>query len=49
MIGYRRRARSPINIWPGFVDALSALLMLVIFMLLVYVVSPIYLSQTPVG
>lgn len=46
MIGSRRRARSPINIWPGFVDALSALLMLVIFMLLVYVVSQLYLSQT---
>lgn len=46
MIGYRRRARSAINIWPGFVDALSALLMLVIFMLLVYVVSQLYLSQT---
>ncbi|MFW5825572.1 MAG: peptidoglycan -binding protein [Marinobacter sp.] len=46
MIGYRRRARSGINIWPGFVDALSALLMLVIFMLLVYVVSQLYLSQT---
>lgn len=46
MIGSRRRARSAINIWPGFVDALSALLMLVIFMLLVYVVSQLYLSQT---
>lgn len=46
MIGYRRRARSSVNIWPGFVDALSALLMLVIFMLLVYVVSQLYLSQT---
>ncbi|SFR41670.1 chemotaxis protein MotB [Marinobacter daqiaonensis] len=46
MIGYRRRNRSAINIWPGFVDALSALLMLVIFMLLVYVVSQLYLSQT---
>lgn len=46
MIGSRLRARSPINIWPGFVDALSALLMLVIFMLLVYVVSQLYLSQT---
>jgi chemotaxis protein MotB len=46
MIGHRRRSRSTINIWPGFVDALSALLMLVIFMLLVYVVSQLYLSQT---
>lgn len=46
MSGSRRRNRSPINVWPGYVDALSALLMLVIFMLLVYVVSQLYLSQT---
>ncbi|MEH6562739.1 MAG: peptidoglycan -binding protein [Marinobacter sp.] len=46
MIGSRRRSRSNINVWPGYVDALSALLMLVIFMLLVYVVSQLYLSQT---
>ncbi len=42
----RRRTRSAINVWPGYVDALSALLMLVIFMLLIYVVSQLYLSQT---
>ncbi|WP_404362595.1 peptidoglycan -binding protein [Marinobacter sp.] len=46
MIGSRRRTKSSINVWPGYVDALSALLMLVIFMLLVYVVSQLYLSQT---
>ncbi|SFM44736.1 peptidoglycan -binding protein [Marinobacter pelagius] len=46
MIGSKRRSRSSTNIWPGYVDALSALLMLVIFMLLVYVVSQLYLSQT---
>ena len=46
MIGSRRRSRSTTNVWPGYVDALSALLMLVIFMLLVYVVSQLYLSQT---
>ncbi len=46
MIGSKRRGRSSTNIWPGYVDALSALLMLVIFMLLVYVVSQLYLSQT---
>ncbi len=46
MIGSRRRARSSINVWPGYVDALSALLMLIIFMLLIYVVSQLYLSQT---
>ena len=46
MIGSRRRSRSTTNVWPGYVDALSSLLMLVIFMLLVYVVSQLYLSQT---
>lgn len=46
MIGSRRRTRSTINVWPGYVDALSALLMLIIFMLLIYVVSQLYLSQT---
>lgn len=46
MIGSRRRTRSNINVWPGYVDALSALLMLIIFMLLIYVVSQLYLSQT---
>jgi len=46
VIGSKRRARSTINVWPGYVDALSALLMLIIFMLLIYVVSQLYLSQT---
>lgn len=45
MIGSKRRSRSTINVWPGYVDALSALLMLIIFMLLIYVVSQLYLSQ----
>lgn len=46
MIGSKRRTRSTINVWPGYVDALSALLMLIIFMLLIYVVSQLFLSQT---
>ncbi|MFC3852937.1 OmpA family protein [Salinispirillum marinum] len=41
-----RRTRSNINVWPGYVDALSALLMLVIFMLMVYMVTQLFLSQT---
>lgn len=45
MIGSKRRSRSTINVWPGYVDALSALLMLIIFMLMIYVVSQLYLSQ----
>ena len=46
MLGSGRRQRSQINAWPGYVDALSALLMLVIFMLMIYMVSQLYLSQT---
>lgn len=42
----RRRSRSAISVWPGFVDALSALLMVVIFMLLIYTMTQLYLSQT---
>lgn len=42
----RRRSSSAISVWPGFVDALSALLMLVIFMLLIYTLTQLYLSQS---
>lgn len=42
----RRRSSSSISVWPGYVDALSALLMLVIFMLLIYTLTQLYLSQT---
>ncbi len=42
----RRRSASAISVWPGFVDALSALLMLVIFMLLIYTLTQLYLSQS---
>lgn len=45
MLGSARRQRSQINAWPGYVDALSALLMLVIFMLMIYMVTQLYLSQ----
>lgn len=44
----RRRPRS-INIWPGFVDALAALLLVVMFLLLVYVVSELYLREALSG
>ena len=39
----------PINIWPGFVDALSALLMVVIFVLMVFMVAQFYLSNLLTG
>ena len=45
----RRMRRSHLGglteIWPGFVDALAALLVVVIFVLLVFMVSQFYLSN----
>ena len=40
------RHRRTVNIWPGYVDALAALLMVVIFVLLVFVVAQAMLSRT---
>ncbi len=40
-----RRLRTT-NIWPGFVDAMAALLMVVIFVLLVFVIAQFYLRET---
>jgi chemotaxis protein MotB len=40
----RRQRRSTINIWPGFVDALTQLVMVIIFVLLVFTVGQFYLS-----
>lgn len=45
MLASRRRSRSSVNIWPGYVDALSALLMLVIFTLLIFTLSQVFLSE----
>jgi chemotaxis protein MotB len=40
----RRRGRSSIDIWPGFVDALAQLLIVIIFLLLVFTVGQFLLS-----
>ncbi|WP_420403380.1 peptidoglycan -binding protein [Nisaea sp.] len=37
------------NIWPGFVDALATLLMVIIFVLMVFIVSQFYLTQALSG
>jgi chemotaxis protein MotB len=42
---YRRSLRSGVDIWPAWVDALSSLLMVVMFVLLVFIVSQFYLSN----
>ena len=46
---YAHSSRRSINIWPGFVDALSALLMVIIFLLLVFAVGQFYLSEALSG
>jgi len=40
----RRRSGLALNPWPGYVDALSTLLMVVIFVLLVFVLAQVFLS-----
>lgn len=44
----RRSERIP-NIWPGFVDALSTLLMVIIFLLMIFVLAQFFLSKTLSG
>ena len=44
----RRISESP-NIWPGFVDVLATLLIVIIFVLMVFTVSQIYLSDAISG
>ena len=45
----RRSRDSGMNYWPGFVDALSTLLLGVIFLLTVFVVVQFYLTQEMSG
>ena len=44
-----RRQRANQDIWPGFVDALATLLMVIIFLLMIFVVSQLYLNEALVG
>ena len=46
MAGSRRDQRqSTVDIWPGFVDALSTLLLVIIFLLVVFVLGQFFLGQ----
>ena len=45
----RRQRRSSIDIWPGFVDALSQLVMVIIFLLLVFTAGQFYLTNALSG
>ena len=45
----RRRSDSGFNYWPGFVDALSTLVLAIVFLLSVFLVVQFYLSQEVSG
>ena len=45
----RNRLANTTNIWPGFVDVLATLLIVIIFVLMVFTVSQIYLSDAISG
>jgi len=45
----RRRSDSGFNYWPGFVDALSTLVLAIVFLLSVFIVVQFYLSQEVSG
>ncbi len=45
----RNRLNDTTNIWPGFVDVLATLLIVIIFVLMVFTVSQIYLSDAISG
>ncbi len=48
MAAIGRRERST-NIWPGFVDALATLLLVIIFLLLIFVLAQFFLNQALSG
>src|SRR5271170_3653942 len=45
----RSRRDSGMNYWPGFVDALSTLILSIIFLLTVFMVAQFFLSQEMAG
>lgn len=45
MISSEKRAMRSTNVWPGYVDALSALLMVVIFVVLIFTIAQFLLSE----
>lgn len=50
MVAHARRQKGvTLDVWPGFVDALATLLIVMIFALMVFVVSQIYLSDALQG
>ena len=49
MNGLRRSSRRVIDIWPGWVDMLSSLLLVIIFVLMVFMISQYFLSAALTG
>ncbi|WP_404426238.1 peptidoglycan -binding protein [Thalassospira australica] len=49
MMGLSRRRNRDTNTWPGFVDALATLLMVIIFLLMIFVVAQVYLGAALSG
>lgn len=49
MASLSRRARNRADIWPGFVDALASLLMVIIFLLLVFILAQFFLGEALSG
>ncbi len=45
----RRSRQQTLDIWPGFVDALATLLMVIIFLLMIFVISQLYLNDALAG
>jgi len=49
MAGLNRRADRNTHIWPGFVDALASLLMVIIFLLLIFVLAQFFMGEALSG
>ena len=45
----RRTSTNAFDIWPGFVDALATLLMVIIFLLMIFVVAQFFLTDAISG
>lgn len=49
MSSFSRRSQRSVNIWPGFVDALATLLMVIIFLLMIFVIAQFFLNEALSG
>ncbi len=49
MAAFARRAQRSTNIWPGFVDALATLLLVIMFLVMVFVLAQFFLNEALSG